>query len=189
MEIIKKVSTHNTSAKPQRSINYIVIHYTAGTTSKKGTALNTANYFAKSKVSASADFIVDDAQIVQYNPDLRNRYCWAVGSSKGKLKSKAGASLYGKATNSNCVSIEICSNLKKGYVYAKTLPNSDGWYFTKESLENALALTKYLMKELNIPKERVIRHYDVTGKCCPGIIGWNEDTISTWSWNNFKSKL
>ena len=45
------------------------------------------------------------------------------------------------------------------------------------------------MKELNIPKERVIRHYDVTGKSCPGIIGWNEDTISTWSWNNFKSKL
>ena len=118
MEIIKKVSTHNTSAKPQRSIDYIVIHYTAGTTSKKGTALNTANYFSKSKVSASADFIVDDAQIVQYNPDLRNRYCWAVGSAKGKLKSKAGGSLYGKATNSNCVSIEICSNLKKlGYKY------------------------------------------------------------------------
>ena len=75
MEIIKKVSTHNTSVKPNRAIDYIVIHYTAGTTSKKGSALNTAIYFSKSKRSASADFIVDDAQIVQYNPDLRNRHC------------------------------------------------------------------------------------------------------------------
>ena len=23
----------------------------------------------------------------------------------------------------------------------------------------------------------IIRHYDVTGKICPGIIGWNEEVI------------
>ena len=146
MEIIKKVSTHNTSAKPQRSIDYIVIHYTAGTTSKKGTALNTANYFSKSKVSASADFIVDDAQIVQYNPDLRNRYCWAAGSAKGKLKSKAGGSLYGKATNSNCVSIEICSNL------------DDELYLKGQ--ENAIFLIKYYMDKFDIPKDEIYFHID-----------------------------
>ena len=27
------------------------------------------------------------------------------------------------------------------------------------------------------PRKDFIRHYDVTGKTCPGIIGWNEEII------------
>ena len=32
------------------------------------------------------------------------------------------------------------------------------------------------MKKFNIPLDRVVRHYDITGKLCPGVIGWNDAT-------------
>lgn len=178
-----------------RSIKYIVIHYTAGGSSKKGTALAVRNVFMQR--SASADFVVDDGTIVQINPDLKNYYTWAVGDKKNPYTN--GGRLNGIATNRNTISIEICSNLKKGYSAAAA--NHDGWYFTNESIENALKLTKYLMKKFNIPKENVVRHFDITGKLCPGIVGWNDFNIydkdgkqtkvkSTSSeWQKFKSQL
>lgn len=188
MEIKKQTSTVNTSPR-YVSIKYLAIHYTAGTTSKKGSAINTAKYFAKPKTGASADFIVDDVDIVQYNPDLKKRYCWAVGTKNGPRKTKAGGKFYKKATNSNTISIEICSSLKSGYVYKDTLANSAGWYFTDAAVNNAVELAKYLMKTYNIPASNVIRHYDVTGKFCPGVIGWNENTASVKEWEKFKEKI
>ena len=79
INIVKKTSTHNTSSRPNRNLKWIVIHYTAGTQSRPGAAANTAQYFATTTVQASADFIVDDARIVQYNPDIRNRNTWNCG--------------------------------------------------------------------------------------------------------------
>jgi N-acetylmuramoyl-L-alanine amidase CwlA len=64
LNITKKTSTTNTTSLPNRSIKYIVIHYTAGVTSKAGTAASTASYFSNASVKASADFIVDDGTIV-----------------------------------------------------------------------------------------------------------------------------
>ena len=32
----------------------------------------------------------------------------------------------------------------------------------------------------NIPKERVVRHYDVTGKICPGWAGWFGENSREW---------
>ena len=29
------------------------------------------------------------------------------------------------------------------------------------------------MKKFNIDKDHVVRHYDISGKLCPGILGWN----------------
>ena len=164
------INTHITRSA-NRAIKYISIHYTAGSTSKKGTALSTRNVFLKR--SASADFVVDDETIVQINPDLRNYYCWAVGDKKNAYS--GGGSLYGKATNKNTVSIEICSNLKKGTSAA--MPNHAGWYFTEKSLDNALKLVRYLMRKFNVPKSNVVRHYDISGKLCPGIIGWNNSNV------------
>lgn len=188
MEIKKYTSTVNTSVRTV-PIKYLAIHYTAGTTSKKGSAISTAKYFAKPKTGASADFIVDDVDVVQYNPDLKKRYCWAVGTKNGPRKTKAGGKWYRKAYNANTISIEICSSLKPGFVYKSTPANSKGWYFTEAVLKNAEELAKYLMKEYKIPESNVIRHYDVTGKFCPGVVGWNEDTGSIEEWNKFKNKL
>ena len=156
-----------------RPINYIAIHYTAGGNSKKGSALNVKKVFEQR--NASADFCVDDETMVQVNPDLKNYYTWSVGDKK--YPNSKGGSLYGKATNRNTISIEMCSNIKKGY--AGKYPNHDGWYLTQETVNNCIKLTKILMKKFNIPIERVVRHYDISGKLCPGVIGWNDEVIYT----------
>ena len=82
ISITKKTSTHNTTAAAGRAIRYIVVHYTAGVTSKPGSAAGTASYFGSTHKWVSADFIVDDGGAVQYNGDIRNRYtCTAAAES------------------------------------------------------------------------------------------------------------
>ena len=180
MEIIKKTSTTNTTASKGRKIKYIVEHYTAGVTSKKGTARNIANWFSQTAAKASADFIVDDVEIVQFNPDPANRYCWSVG---GKKYNNKGGRLYGVAKSSNTINIEICSTNKTKKV---TTTNDKNWYFTEEVVNRAAELTKYLMQKYNIDADHVIRHYDVNGKPCPGIYGWNLDSGNEKEWNKFQ---
>ena len=164
------INTHITLALG-RKIKWIAIHYTAGTSSKKGMAMATRSAFIARE--ASADYVVDDVEIVRINPDVRNYYCWSVGD---KLNSATGGGkLRSVANNKNTISIEICSNL-----LPKTnvkIPNHGGWYFTDASLNNALKLVRYLMREYNIPKENVVRHYDISGKICPGVVNWTSARI------------
>lgn len=164
------ISTHITK-KVGRKIDYIAVHYTAGASSKAGNAKAVRNVFLKR--SASADFVVDDETIVQINPDLRNFYCWSVGDKKNAYSS--GGRLYGKAKNSNTVSIEVCSNLSKGA--SASAANHAGWSFTEAELDLTRRLIRYLMAKYNVPKANVVRHYDVSGKLCPGVIGWNDEAI------------
>ena len=70
-----------------------------------------------------------------------------------------------------------------------TAANDNNYYFTEAVINKAVELTKYLMQTYNIPANRVIRHYDVTGKYCPGIKGWNEDSGDVSAWKAFKAKL
>lgn len=81
------------------------------------------------------------------------------------------------------------------------MPNHSGWYFTKAAIENALKLTRILMRKYNIPKERVIRHYDASGKLCPGLVSWNGGALYTTEgksagkrntsekWEDFKRRI
>lgn len=181
--ITRQTTEKKTTYLSNRSLDYIVIHYTAGVTSKKGSAANVAAYFRDSNADASADFIVDDSTIVQYNPDIKNRYCWSVGG--GRLSTKGGR-LYGKATNRNTINIEVCSSNSAGRI---TSANDQYFYFTDAAVKNAVELTKYLMKQYGIPVSNVIRHYDVTGKICPGVRGWNADSGNEQKWQEFKNAL
>ena len=187
INIIKMPLGVHISKAPNREIKYLAIHFTAGSSSKAGSAKSVKHVFEQRK--ASADFCVDDRDMVEFNPDLHNYYCWAVGDGNGK---------YG-VTNKNSISIEICSSLKKGTSAA--VPNHSGWYFTDAALENAVKLSKYLMKKYNIPIDRVIRHYDASRKSCPGLVGWNDGTLykedgsktkeknNSNEWIKFKKKL
>lgn len=182
--------------KANRNIKYIAIHYTAGGSSAAGRAKSMKNSWEKNK-RASADFGVDDATMVQFNPDLNNYYCWSVGDKKNPYS--GGGHLYRVATNTNTISIEICSNLLDGYSASKV--NHAGWYYTESALRNAAKLVKILMKKYNIPIERVVRHYDISGKICPGIIGWNNAPLydakgnkmgimnNSSEWLKFKKRL
>ena len=184
MNITKQTSYSNTSVYNNRPLKYIVIHYTAGVTSKAGSARNTALYFSNPSVYASADFIVDDTTAVQFNPDIENRYCWHCGDNKNTASK--GGSYHGKCQNYNSIGIEVCSTNSTGKI---TQANDQYFSFTDAVITKAVELTKYLMQTYNIPADRVIRHYDVTGKYCPGIKGWNKDSGDESKWKTFKTRL
>ena len=157
MKINKKQIAYNRTARKQNSI-YIVIHDT-GNTGKGANANAHFNYFNGGNRNSSADFFVDDTQVLQVN-DYTKYYTWHCGDGKGK---------YG-ITNSNSIGIEICIN-------------SDGNY--NIAFQNAVELTKHLMKELNIPVERVVRHYDASRKNCPASMSGNNWEL----WSKFKEAL
>lgn len=179
MKVVLKTGTANTTSLSGRKIEWLVIHYTAGVSCKAGSAEGCASWFANPDAGGSADYIVDEGGLVQYNPDPLNRYCWAVGGGRYKTR---GGRLYGIAKNSNCVSLEICSGNRTGKI---TYPNDPNYYFTSKVLEKAIEATELIMELYHIDAEHVIRHYDVNGKCCPGIIGWNTDSGSNEQWESF----
>lgn len=166
-------------------IRYLVIHYTAGGNSKPGSAAGLQSLFNGGR-EASADFAVDDSTKVQLNPDPDKYYCFAVGDGGG-------------THNSDSISIEMCSNLKSGT--NGKVPNHAGWYFTDATLSNARSLAKELMAKYNIPSSNVVRHFDMTGKLCPGVIGWNTGEVyspdgsrtgqrnNDFEWQKFKASL
>lgn len=171
---------HNTSPRSCRP-EYIVLHYTAST----GDAAAQINYFNSSKANASsADYFVAwDGRIYQYNMEIPKRYSWAVG---GGRQSSHGGAFFNKCLNRNSISIEMCCKSRTGkYVAA----NSSAWYFTDATVRAALQLVRMLMSEYGIDETHVIRHYDVNGKYCPGIRGWNAPSGSESEWKNFKAAL
>ena len=140
------------------TIKYIVIHYTAN---DGDTDENNGKYFKNNIVKASAHYFVDDDSVTQSVPD--DYIAWAVGGTKlDSCKTSGGGKYHSKCTNTNSISIELCDTLKNGVVYPSA-----------KTIENALTLTKELMKKYSIPKEKVIRHFDVTGKGCPAY--WVDD--------------
>ena len=147
-------------------IKYIVIHYTAN---DGDTDEGNGNYFANNIVRASAHYFVDDDSITRSVPD--DYIAWAVGGSK--YKNTKGGAFYGKCTNANSISIELCDTKKNG-VYD----------FTEATMKNAADLVKLLMEKYTVPVERVIRHYDVTGKVCPKPFVDDEK-----AWKEFKERL
>lgn len=183
MKVHKQTGTANTTSAPNREIKYLVIHYTAGVSCSAGSAAGCASWFANPDAGGSADYIVDEGELVQYNPDPYNRYCWAVG---GGMYNTKGGRLYGIAKNSNCISLEICSRNRTGKI---TYPNDPNYSFTDAVLTMAERAVKWLMGVYGIDGDHVIRHYDVNGKPCPGIIGWNADSGSEKAWKNFHASV
>lgn len=144
--------------KRTTKIEYLVIH----DTSNYGVGANGAahvRYFNTTKRKASADFIIDEIGIYQIN-DYKSYYTWHCGDGKGKFGIK----------NNNSVGLEICVN-------------KDGNY--QASVNNTIILTAYLMQELGISIDRVVRHYDASRKLCPSSM-----VINNWyKWTRFKSAL
>ena len=195
--VIYKPLSRHVSEAPERTIQYLAIHFTAGSKSTPGTALNSV-YSTFMNREASADFAVDDQDIVQFNPDLANYYCWAVGDKKNKYSS--GGQYYGKATNKNTINIEICSTCSPATSENLSTANNTSWSFTESTLNNAIKIAKIIIKKYNISLSNVIRHYDITGKLCPGVVGWNNEAIyvngkvtkdksDSSAWEAFKSRL
>lgn len=137
---------------------YIVVHDTGN----RGIGANADahfNYYNTGDRQSSADIFVDDTKILKVN-DYHKYYTWHCGDGKGK---------YG-ITNANSVGVEICIN-------------SDGDY--DKAVKNAVVAVRELMAELDIPLDRVVRHYDASRKLCPASMSGNN-----WkTWSEFKAAL
>ena len=149
---------YNRSNRGGTPIKYIVVHDT-GNPSRGANATAHYNYFNGGNRSSSADFFVDDTQVLCVN-DYYKFYTWHCGDGRGK---------YG-ITNRNSVGIEFCINV-----------DSD----RDKTLERTAQLVRELMQELDIPIDRVVRHYDASRKNCPQSMSGNG-----WAqWYKFKEKL
>lgn len=143
------------SSRATKSIKYAVAHYTGndGDTDEAN-----ANYFANNYVGASAHYFIDDDSVTQSVPD--NYVAWAVGSSglldQGSPYKKNGAKFWGKCTNANSLSFELCDTNKNGKRMV-----------SKATRANAAAFIAKKMHQYNIPISNLIRHFDVNGKLCP----------------------
>ena len=157
MKTFNKQIAYNFSVRGE-PIRYIVIHDT-GNSSAGANARAHFNYFNSANRSSSADIFVDDDECWIVN-DYHKYYSWHCGDGQGK---------YG-ITNSNSVGIEMCVN-------------SDGNY--EKAFRNTVDVARKLMEELNIPFDRVVRHYDASRKNCPASMNKGD-----WhKWNKFKDLL
>lgn len=164
MEIKKKLTPHNYTAMAKKDNLYIVVHFVGAVS----TAKNNADYLYNNNTSASAHYFVDENDIYQVVED-KNK-AWHCG---GGLQSNLGHTFYQKCTNTNSIGVELCCKIKNG----------DTWYFEDKTIENAIGLIRKLMDKHNIPIERVIRHFDVTGKFCPAPF------IDEGVWADFKEEI
>ena len=160
----------NANMKPQ----WIVIH-NVGPGSAKA-CYNTFN--DPNGRNVSTHFTCDDKEIIQML-----EVSWKGIHTNGNAMSKGGCSEWagGKApavpcgaNNSNSIGIEVGNN--GGGV---TSVNE------AKALEVAIELTRYLMKELNIDADHVVRHGDTQPKNCPSSIMKNGGE----NWVYFKEQL
>ena len=50
-------------------------------------------------------------------------------------------------------------------------------------------LVKKLRRELSIPAENVLRHYDIVNKVCPAPYVHNNKYRTSWIWSEFKRRI
>lgn len=157
MREVRRQIKYNRS-KRYENIRYIVVHDT-GNTAVGADAEAHFNYFNGGNRGSSADIFVDDREIWIVN-DYPDYYSWHCGDGKGR---------YG-ITNANSIGVEMCIN-------------ADG--DRNRAIENTAYVVRHLMKELNIPIDRVVRHYDASRKNCPASMSKNN-----WAqWYEFKKLL
>ncbi len=154
-------NTANYGGLRAKKVKYIVVHYTAG---NGDTARDNGIYFQRNEVGASAHWFVDETMVLASVPE--QFIAWHCGG---------GAYVHPECRNSNSIGVELCSRREKDGEY----------YFLPETVDNAVALVRELMEKYEVPPERVIRHYDVTGKQCPmPFVG-----VGFEDWKEFKEEI
>lgn len=170
MNIIKKLANHANygGERTPGQIRYIVLHYTAN---DGDSARANANYFANNKVKASAHYFVDDSEVYLSVPELS--VAWSVGGKKyADCVKTGGGRYYGKCTNANSISVEMCDTRHDGKLMA-----------SEQTQRNAAELVRELMRRYGITMDHVIRHFDVTGKRCPAYF------VDNTAWAAWKRRL
>lgn len=158
MEIVKNITNRNRTIANNRKIEYIVIHYVGAVSSAKANS----DYFKNTYRGASAHYFVDENSIYQVVEE--KDASWHCGAKFYK---------HLRCRNSNSIGVEMCCFKNNGKIDV-----------SEKVVERTIELVKELMRKYNIPVQNVLRHYDVTGKCCPAPFVSNSAR-----WSNFVSRL
>lgn len=153
-DIVRMISVFNHSPRQGQSIKGIVIHYTGN---YSDTASANARFFSSGDKGASAHYFVDETSIYQVVEE--SNAAWAVGRKYGDAR------LWGRFTNQNTISIEMCSS---------------GGRITDATMHNTAELVRTLMAKYGLGLGSVVRHWDVCAKRCPGWDGWLPPNESQW---------
>lgn len=168
MQINKLLTPYNLNRLGDTNrIRYIVIHYVGAT----GGAEANCRYYASKYIGASAHYYVGfDGEIWQSVED--GDIAWHCGAKSYR---------HPECRNSNSIGMELCVRNK-----GSQAADSRDWYFEEATVTAAIELTRELMEKYGVPAERVIRHYDVTGKICPNPYVYNH---TAHTWEAFKAAL
>lgn len=162
--------TQNKYVLSNKKNEFIVIHYTANPDTS---AWANAHYFLSSQ-GGTANYVVDANEIYRSVEDENG--AWHCGDTQ--MYTHGGATYKGVCHNNNSIGIEMCCHII-----------DDVWYFDNATVDNTIALTKYLMEKYSIDIDHVIRHFDVTGKICPAPYCDYVGDSEAEAWKNFKARL
>ena len=168
MDFDRTYPCHRDNYQPGRTapVRYLVLHYVGA----QGSAKNNAKYYSTTPgIQASAHYFVGHAEehAAVFASVAEGDTAWHCGRSDGRYR-------HPDCRNANSIGIELCCHQdQKGR-----------WYFDPETVTQAVALTRDLMDRYGIDIHHVLRHYDVTGKCCPA--PYVEDAAA---WTAFLSRL
>jgi N-acetylmuramoyl-L-alanine amidase CwlA len=154
----KEISYDYAHKRKYKDIRYIVVHNTAN---RGDSALGNCNYFAKYNTGKAGAHIFGDQRGHFIRSIRMNRTAWAVG---GFYTNKKGAAkYYGKCTNYNSISIELCDIVDKKPSQAMLINLKKTIKYIQRWCPNATT---------------IIRHWDVNGKDCPHIMTGTKN--KTW---------
>lgn len=157
VEIIQDFLTPNEYSRPQiplYGIDGVVIHYTAN----PGTsAANNRSYF--------------EGLATTHATSVSSHYVIGLEGEIIQCIPLTEISYASNERNGDTVSIECC------------IPDETG-KFNDATYSSAVALTAALCVQFDLEEKDIIRHYDITGKCCPKYFVEHED-----SWLTFKSEV
>jgi len=152
--------TENSKGRPMTpltEVKHVIIHYTATPSPAVGAGIIRDNFQENDPRSVSSHFIVGvEGEIIQCVPLTEVAY--AQGTSDPNLVNH----------NFDSISIENCH------------PDESG-KFSEATYESLVYLTSWLLEELNLPVDSLMRHYDATGKNCPKYYVENPE-----AWEQFK---
>lgn len=138
----------NKKARPGKKIipTHVCVHWTASQ-GPGADADAIARYFERGERAASAHYAVDSEKVVRCIPE--NEMSYSVGANKYTPFALKNIGAY---PNAHVISIEMCVN-------------SDGHFWSMYS--NTARLCAEIMNRYKMTADKLIRHYDVTGKTCP----------------------
>ena len=160
MKINKLLTTYNYDKGNDRKIEWIVCHYVGAT----GGAEANCKYYASKYIGASAHYFVGHAGEVWQSVEDKN-IAWHCG---------AKSYVHKDCRNYNSIGVEMCVRQDA----------AGNWYFEPATVAATIDLVKMLMAKYNIPAERVLRHFDITGKICP-----QPFVVDEQAWKSFKAQL